>query len=123
MILIDITAGLADVRPVFTANLTATTNTSTGLPVLNWDATAAATQSDGDHILFYRIYRDPSAGAPPNGPEYAARVGTTSDGTKQTFEDNSSGVGNASTHTYCVVAVDQHYNESDPIGPVIWTAP
>jgi hypothetical protein len=123
MIVVNITTGLNDVRPAFTAGLTVTTNSATGLPVLNWDATAAATQSDGDHILFYRIYRDPVAGAPPNGPEYAARVGTTSDGTKQLFEDNTTGVGASTTHTYWVVAVDQHYNESNPIGPAIWVAP
>lgn len=122
MITINITSGLADARPAFSANLSVTTNTSTGLPKLSWDNTAAATQADGDHILFYRIYRDPLT-VSANGPDYASRIGTTADGTKTTFEDNTPGVSASSTHTYYVVAVDQHYNESDPINPITWVAP
>jgi hypothetical protein len=121
---VNITTGIADQRPAFSATLSVATNSATGLPVLSWSAVAPSPNSatDGDKILFYRIYRDPTS-LPPATPEYAARVGATSNGLQQTFEDNTSGVGNASTHIYWVVAVDQHYNESDPIGPVTWIAP
>lgn len=123
---VNITAGIADQRPAFGATLTnpVATSTATGLPVLSWSAVAPSpnTATDGDKILFYRIYRDPS-GTPPATPNYASRVGTTSNGLQQSFEDNTPGVGSASTHIYWVVAVDEHYNESDPIGPATWTAP
>jgi prepilin-type N-terminal cleavage/methylation domain-containing protein len=83
-----------------------------GQPVFTWDA---ASDSDGDGIQFYRIYRD---GDPASG--YLGRYDRTNT-SSPTYTDPTPGTG--TTHTYWVTAVDGHFNESDPIGPVTVSIP
>jgi prepilin-type N-terminal cleavage/methylation domain-containing protein len=109
-------AALSDnpARPQFPTNEPPPTATldSSGEPVLSWDA---ASDSDGDGIRFYRIYRD---GDPASG--YLSRYDRTSTNAP-TYTDPTAG--NGTTHTYWVTAVDGHFNESDPIGPVTVNIP
>jgi type II secretory pathway pseudopilin PulG len=72
--------------------------------VLSW---IAATDSDaGDSIQFYRIYRDGTDWI----NDYYAR---TASGSNLSFTDTAT---NGDVHTYYVVAVDQSFSESQPIG-------
>jgi prepilin-type N-terminal cleavage/methylation domain-containing protein len=75
-------------------------------PKLTWDP-----PSGGGSPSFFRIYRDGSAVG------YADRYGRTTGNTRQ-FTDDSPGFGG---HTYWVTAVDDSFNESDPLGPVSWS--
>lgn len=78
-----------------------TVSTVDGLPRLTW--TASATPG----ILMYRIYR--------NGTDVASRYESVSDTTEWTDGD-----GDSLSRQYWVTAVDQNFNESDPVGPVQW---
>ncbi len=90
-------------RPaVPTGPLVATTVNSQ--PKLTWSAPASGT------VSFYRVYRDGTAVG------YADRYGRTS-GTTPSFVDDSAETG---SHSYWVTTVDSSFNESDPLGPVIW---
>jgi len=89
-----------------TGPLTATT--VAGEPTLDWGAPASGA------VAFYRIYRTVN-GATSIG--FADRFGRTS-GTGRTFAD---GTPDPTTHSYWVTAVDSAYNESDPLGPVVWS--
>jgi prepilin-type N-terminal cleavage/methylation domain-containing protein len=95
---IDLQSGNEPPTPPPTVNAT----TSNGLPLISWDE---ATDPDG--IRFYRIYRD--------GTAYANRYDTTSDGSTLSWTDPNPGT---SSHTYYVSAVDTHFAESAPTGPV-----
>jgi Tfp pilus assembly protein PilV len=77
---------------------------SNGNTILSW---AAASDPDaGDSIQFYRIYRDGTDWV----DNYYAR---TSGPTTLQFTDTQTG---GDVHTYFVVAVDQSFSESRPIG-------
>jgi prepilin-type N-terminal cleavage/methylation domain-containing protein len=78
-----------------------TLSTVDGYPTLNW---TAASDSDGT-IQFYRIYRDGSA----LDHRYDVTGGPTLSYTDRTT---------VTTHSYWVTAVDDKFNESDPVGPV-----
>jgi prepilin-type N-terminal cleavage/methylation domain-containing protein len=72
--------------------------------VLSW--TAASDPDAGDSIQFYRIYRD--------GTDWVGDyLGRTTTGSTLSYTDSST---NGDVHTYYVVAVDQSYSESRPIG-------
>jgi hypothetical protein len=84
-------------------------STSSGTTILHW--TAPLVQDPdvllGDHIAFYRIYRDGSA--------YSNRYDRTGAGTDVTYTDTqTSGV----QHTYYVTSVDTNLAESTLLGPV-----
>ena len=104
MILADITTGLTDQQPTFTANLSVTTN-GNGFPALSWDVTAADPQADGDNILFYRIYRVVQGAG---GPPYTARIGRTNSGLSTSFTDSTSTVGD-------------YVNQTPPHGTTTWS--
>jgi hypothetical protein len=72
--------------------------------VLSW--TAASDPDAGDSILFYRIYRDGTDWI----NDYYDR---TSTGSNLSYTDTST---DGDVHTYWVVAVDQEYTESRPLG-------
>ena len=81
-----------------------TVATVAGQPVLSWSPASGGAQ-------FYRIYRDGTQVG------LADRYGRTS-GSQTTFTDASpDGVG----HSYWVTTVDNSYNESDPLGEVVWS--
>ena len=69
-----------------------------GLPRLSWSPPSSGA------VQFYRIYRD------------GTRYDRTSDATTS-FTDASAG---SSAHFYWITAVDNTFNESDVLGPVIW---
>lgn len=81
--------------------LTATTNDSQ--PTLSWSAPSSGA------VAFYRIYRD--------GTAVQDRIDRTA-GSATSWVDGSPGSG---SHQYWVTAVDASYNESNPIGPVVWS--
>lgn len=96
--------------PTFpTSGGTLTSSVSDGLPTIAW--TDPATPAAGRSILFYRIYRDPSSTSPL---PYSARYDYTT-GTSTTYSDPNPG--SSLNHVYYVTAVDDQFNESDPIGP------
>jgi prepilin-type N-terminal cleavage/methylation domain-containing protein len=74
-----------------------------GNTILSW---GQATPVAGDPILFYRIYRDGTDWV----DNYYAR---TASAANLSFTDNQTG---GDVHTYWVVAVDQSYVESRPLG-------
>lgn len=74
-----------------------------GLPTLVW-----APASDDGSIRFYRVYRD-------GGTTYADRHDRTESAATR-YVDPSPGA--STVHTYWVTAVDDQFNESQPIGPV-----
>ncbi|MEA2143956.1 MAG: hypothetical protein QOI64_2386, partial [Solirubrobacteraceae bacterium] len=78
--------------------------TVSGLPRLTWTALT--------DVAFYRVYRDGTAVG------YADRYDRTTGGLVTTYTDTDPG---GVSHRYWVTAVDGHFNESDPIGPVTWT--
>jgi hypothetical protein len=94
-------AGSRPARPLVLALLTVS-----GLPRLTWTAPLLT------DVAFYRIYRDGSAVG------YADRYDRTTGGLITTYTDTDPGT---VSHRYWVTAVDTHYNESNPIGPVTWT--
>jgi type II secretory pathway pseudopilin PulG len=72
--------------------------------VLSW--TAASDPDAGDSVQFYRIYRD--------GTDWVdSYYGRTASGSNLSYTDT---VTDGDVHTYYVVAVDQSYTESRPIG-------
>jgi hypothetical protein len=75
-----------------------------GLPVLTWGGASAGS---GSPIAFYRIYRSPS-----NPPVYSERIGRTQNATALTFTDQTA---SASSQSYAITAVNQDYQESDPV--------
>ena len=111
---VDIDAGLANNRPVLTGSPVVTPGGDGGVHV-EW--ATAATDPDGDNILFYRIYRDPScAGATGNGADYTNRCDRTPDGAVASqFYDDANPPASGTTVTYYVTAVDAKFQESDPI--------
>ena len=74
--------------------------TVNGSPKLTWNPPSGS-------VYFYRIYRD--------GSRYDRTTGSPS-----FYTDTAAGT---SAHFYWVTAVDSAYNESDPLGPVIWFGP
>ncbi|MGH2918633.1 MAG: prepilin-type N-terminal cleavage/methylation domain-containing protein [Solirubrobacteraceae bacterium] len=97
---------VSSARPTFPGGTALTASLTNGnLPKLDWDP--PATDSDGT-ILFYRIYRD-------SGTGLADRYDFT-ESASPTYVDPRPGT--TTVHTYWVTAVDDSYNESDPIGPV-----
>jgi hypothetical protein len=88
---------------------------TSGQPTVTWSIDPAvyggALDPDpGDQVIKYRIYRD--------GTAYANRIGAVpipTAGTSASFSDTNAPVG---AHTYYVTAVDNHYQESAPAGPV-----
>jgi prepilin-type N-terminal cleavage/methylation domain-containing protein len=105
-----LTVATVDDPPTFpTGGGTLTSSVNDGLPTISW--TDPATDSDGS-ILFYRIYRDPPSlplgyGTPPR---YDYTTGTAT-----TYSDPDPGT--SLNHVYYVTAVDNRFNESQPIGP------
>lgn len=79
---------------------------ATANPSLTWDPPSSGTAA------FYRIYR--------NGTDRGDRVGVAGTTPPLAFSDFDVSSG---THQYWVTAVDSTYNESDPLGPVVWSAP
>ena len=79
-----------------------------GLPRLVWTAPLL------EDVAFYRIYRDGT------NVGYADRYDRTTGGLVTSYVDTDPGTG---SHRYWVTAVDSHFNESDPIGPVSWLLP
>jgi hypothetical protein len=93
----SLTIQAASARPrVPTGPLTVQTVNS--LPKLSWNAPTSGS------VRFYRIYRD------------AVRYDRTSDATTS-FTDSSAGT---TAHVYWITAVDQTFNESDAVGPILW---
>jgi prepilin-type N-terminal cleavage/methylation domain-containing protein len=86
-------------------NLTATLVDN--YPTLGWDQ--QATPAAGRTIQYYRIYRDGDPSLLRN------RVDWT-DGPASAWADPQPGA--TTSHQYWVTAVDDQFNESDPIGPV-----
>lgn len=82
-------------------------SSSNGAAVLTWTAASPPDPDTGDSILFYRIYRD--------GTAYADRYDRTGDGATLTWSDPAP---DGKAHNWWVTAVDNHYDESAPIGPV-----
>jgi prepilin-type N-terminal cleavage/methylation domain-containing protein len=83
------------------------TDPVSGSPRLQW------TQPVADPpILFYRIYRD-------TGTDLDDRYAVTATA-EPTWTDPEPGT--ATSHSYWVTAVDENFNESDPLGPLLWTA-
>jgi hypothetical protein len=81
------------------------TDPVSGLPRLQW------TQPTADPpILFYRIYRD-------TGTDLDDRYAVTATA-NPTWTDPEPGT--ATSHSYWVTAVDENFNESDPMGPLVW---
>jgi Tfp pilus assembly protein PilV len=77
---------------------------SNGNTILSWNA--ASDPDSGDSIQFYRIYRD--------GTDWIDNYYTRTPGpTTLQFTDTQTG---GDVHTYFVVAVDQSFTESRPIG-------
>jgi prepilin-type N-terminal cleavage/methylation domain-containing protein len=72
--------------------------------VLSW--TAASDPDAGDSVQFYRIYRDGTDWV----NDYFA---STASGSNLSFTDTTT---NGDVHTYWVVAVDQSFTESRPLG-------
>lgn len=79
-----------------------------GNVTLSWDRAAVPDPDPGDGVDFYRVYRDGIAVGDP----YAR---WDDDGAHVTWMDSNTG---GTTHRYWVTAVDQHYGESMPVGPV-----
>ena len=75
---------------------------------LDWQIPAPASPGySGDNIRFYRVYR--------GGTNLSDRLGRTEDGSRVSYKDyGEAGTGGQ----YWVTAVDQHYSESTPLGPV-----
>ena len=72
--------------------------------ILSW--TAASDPDAGDSVQFYRIYRD--------GTDWVDNYyGRTSTSTTLSFTDTAT---DGDVHTYWVVAVDQNFTESRPLG-------
>jgi len=78
-----------------------TVTTVNGFPKLQWNPPSSGS------VAFYRIYRD--------GSRYDRTTGTS-----PFYTDEGGG---SSAHFYWVTAVNNTFNESDPIGPVIWWGP
>jgi prepilin-type N-terminal cleavage/methylation domain-containing protein len=76
-----------------------------GTAVLQW---GASTDPDGDAIAFYRVYR--------GGTTYADRLDILFPVDPLVFIDSTV----TGSHTYYVTAVDEHFAESAPVGPVSW---
>jgi len=92
-------------RPVFAAGSVLTATLVTGpTPRLTWPA---ATDPDGT-ILFYRVYRD-------TGTALTDRWDFTETNSPFYTEPQP---GASTAHRYWVTAVDNSYQESDPLGPV-----
>lgn len=105
----DFTVPSPDQAPSFlpTNGGTLSSSVSDGLPTISWTDPA----TDDGSILFYRIYRDPSSTSPL---PYSARYDYTT-GTATTYSDPNPG--SSLNHVYYVTAVDDKFNESQPIGP------
>jgi Tfp pilus assembly protein PilV len=92
-----------DTPPTPVGNLQAAKPTPTST-ILSW--TAATDPDPGDSIQFYRIYRD--------GTDWVDDYyGETTGGSNFSFTDSATG---SDQHTYWVVAVDQSFTESRPLG-------
>lgn len=91
--------------PSWPDGTTLTADIADGIPQLTWSA--AATGGSGG-VAFYRIYRD-------TGTTLADRYDATA-GATTSWDDNAPGTSTA--HQYWVTAVDAHFNESAPLGPV-----
>jgi hypothetical protein len=81
-------------------------STSGGNTVLAWSASPGDPDL-GDHVDYYRIYRD--------GTTFADRYDRTQDGSQLTFTDTHTA---GTTHTYWITAVDTQLAESTKLGPV-----
>jgi prepilin-type N-terminal cleavage/methylation domain-containing protein len=79
-----------------------------GNVTLRWTRAAIADPDAGDSVDFYRIYRDGIAVGDP----YARWDDNSS---TVTWTDSNTG---GARHSYWVTAVDNHYGESTPAGPV-----
>jgi hypothetical protein len=105
-----LTVDAVDQPPVFpTGGGTLTSTVKDGLPTISWSD--PATDPDGS-IRFYRIYRDPPSST--LGYDSPPRYDYTT-GTATTYSDPDPG--NTLNHVYYVTAVDDKFNESQPIGP------
>jgi hypothetical protein len=87
-----------------------------GQPTISWSTDAAQYPSGRldpdvlDTVIKYRIYRD--------GKAYSNRIATVpfpTGSTTDSFSDTNAPTG---SHTYYVTAVDNHYQESVPAGPI-----
>lgn len=74
---------------------------------LTWKVPNPQDPDPGDHIAFYRIYRD--------GVTYADRYDRTGLGTDTTYTDTRTG---GMVHTYAITAVDTQLDESPLVGPI-----
>ena len=100
-------SGTASNAPTFPAGATVTATIQNGVPNLSWPAATADT-ANGRSILFYRIYRDPATST----PQYTERYDRTG-GSNTTYVDSRPGTSTA--HRYYVTAVDDTFQESQPI--------
>jgi hypothetical protein len=84
-------------------------SSSGGRTTLTWTASPGDPNSllGGDHVDYYRIYRD--------GTAFANRYDRTGDETSTTWIDTNTG---GTTHQYWVVAVDTQLAQSSLLGPV-----
>ncbi|HEX8857087.1 MAG TPA: prepilin-type N-terminal cleavage/methylation domain-containing protein [Thermoleophilaceae bacterium] len=100
-----------DPRPTWPDGTTLTATLDGGYPTLTWDQ--AASPATGHTIRFYRIYRDGDPSSLSNRNNW---VGFSSSTPPFVWPDPSPG--STTSHQYWVTAVDDQFNESDPVGPV-----
>jgi prepilin-type N-terminal cleavage/methylation domain-containing protein len=115
-LVVTIALNTAPKVPVSTGGGAPVYGVTDGQPTLTWsiapgDYSGALDADPLDQVIKYRIYRD--------GTAYANRIGAvpmpTGVTTTASFADTNAPVG---SHTYYVTAVDNHYQESAPAGPV-----
>ncbi len=99
-----VTASQTNRPPLPPTNLLASNNGSS--TTLIWTASPGDPDA-GDHIAFYRIYRD--------GVAYANRYDRTGLGTDTSYVDTRTG---GMPHSYSITAVDTQLAESPLLGPV-----
>jgi prepilin-type N-terminal cleavage/methylation domain-containing protein len=87
-----------------------TSSVQDGLPTIRWSAPASG------NVAFYRIYRDPNPDPGTCGVTLplSARYDFTT-GAVTSYSDPNPGSSN--DHVYYITAVDNHFNESLPLGP------
>jgi prepilin-type N-terminal cleavage/methylation domain-containing protein len=86
-----------------------------GAAVLSWPE---ASDPDGDAIAFYRVYRIDGVAGPADEPTYADRFDVLFKVPDKPLVFVDASV--AGTRSYWVTAVDEHFGESGPVGPVVW---
>jgi prepilin-type N-terminal cleavage/methylation domain-containing protein len=90
---------------VFNGNPNLGTAPSSDSQLITWNL--SGTGGGTGPIRFFRIYLD--------GTDYTNRIGRTGSGTDTQFVDQNAGNYSTGQHKYWVTAVDQNFQESDPV--------